>query len=78
MDVHADLSLHWAHMSEGTFSHVGAHILKRVLTLTVLWANSADNKLTLFFLFCLGYRILHFTQIVSSGDNLHELSDHIF
>ena len=26
MDVHADLSLYWVHMSEGTFSHVVAYI----------------------------------------------------
>ena len=24
-DAQADLSLHWAHLSEGTFSHVVAH-----------------------------------------------------
>ena len=27
-DVQADLSLHWAHMSEATYSHVAAQILK--------------------------------------------------
>ena len=25
MGAQADLSLHWAHMSEGTYSHVAAH-----------------------------------------------------
>ena len=30
-----------------------------------------------FFLFCQENRILHFMQIVSSGDNLHEMSNHV-
>ena len=38
------------------------------LTFTMLWVNSADNKLTIFFfLFFLVKRILHFMQIVSLG-----------
>ena len=29
MDAQTDLSLHWAHMSKGTFSHVRAQISSR-------------------------------------------------
>ena len=47
------------------------------LTITVLWGNSADNRL-IFFLFFLENKIWHFMQIVSLGDNLHEVSDLIF
>ena len=45
---------------------------------TTLWANSADDKLMIFFLFFSENRIWHFTQIVSSGDNLHEMSKPVF
>ena len=45
------------------------------LKLTMPWANSADNKLMIFFL---KNRIWHFMQVVSKGDNLHELSNPIF
>ena len=38
-------------------------------------ANSADDKLMAFFLFFLESRIWHFMQIVSLGDNLHEVSN---
>ena len=44
------------------------------LTFTTLWANLADNKLVIFFLFFPENRIWHFMQIVSIGDNLHEMS----
>ena len=44
----------------------------------MLWANSADDKLMKFFLFFLENRIWHFVQIVSLGDNLHEVSDPVF
>ena len=47
-------------------------------TLTMLWANSADAKLMVFFLFFLENRIWHFMQIVSWGDNLHEASNSVF
>ena len=47
------------------------------LTLTVLWAYSADDKL-IFFLFFPENRICYFIQIVSTGDNLHEMSNFIF
>ena len=43
------------------------------LTVTNLWANSADNKLVVFFLFSSETRILRFMQIVTIGDNLHEM-----
>ena len=48
------------------------------LHLTTLWADSADDKLMIIFLFFLENRIWHFMQIVSLGDNLHEVSDPIF
>ena len=43
-----------------------------------LWANLADDKLVIFFLFSPENRIWHFMQIVSIGDNLHELSNPVF
>ena len=47
------------------------------LTLTTLWANSADDKLMIFFLFPqkTGFDI---SQIVSIGDNLYEMSKPVF
>ena len=47
------------------------------LTVTTLKANSADNKLT-FFLFFPENKLWHFMQIVSWGDNLHEMSKAYF
>ena len=44
------------------------------LTFTTLWANSANDKLTIFFLPFPEKKICHFMQIVSIGDNLHEMS----
>ena len=48
------------------------------LTFTTLWALSADDKLMIFFLFFPVNRIWHFMQIVSWGDNLHEMSNPVF
>ena len=48
------------------------------LTFTFLWANSADDKLVVFFLFFPENRILHFMQIVSIGVDLHEMSSPVF
>ena len=45
------------------------------LTFTTLWDNSTDNTLRIVFLFFLENRIWHFMQIVSTGDNLHEMSN---
>ena len=45
---------------------------------TTLWAYSADNKLVIFFLFFPENRIWHFMQIVSTEDNLHEMSYPVF
>ena len=39
---------------------------------------TADDIMKYFFLFFLENRIRHFMQIVSIGDNLHEVSDPIF
>ena len=52
--------------------------LCRILTFTTLWAFSADDKMMLFFLFFPENRIWHFMQIVSLGDNLHEMSNPVF
>ena len=43
----------------------------------MLWANSADDKLMTFFLFFQENKIWHFMQIVSLGENLHEVSNPI-
>ena len=44
------------------------------LTFTTLWANSADAKLKVCFVSIIQkHRIWHFMQIVSTGDNLHEM-----
>ena len=48
------------------------------LTFTTLWAFSADDKLMIFFLFFPENWIWHFMQIVSFGDNLHEMSNPVF
>ena len=44
------------------------------LTFITLWANSADDKLMVFFLF---YQKIGF-DISCKGDNLHEMSNPIF
>ena len=49
-----------------------------LLTVTTLWANSVDAKVMIFFLFFPENRIRHFMQIVSTGDNLHEMSKPVF
>ena len=43
-----------------------------------IWTNSADDKLMIIFLFFPENRIWHFMQIVSIGDNLHEMSKPVF
>ena len=43
------------------------------LTFSILWANSAGDKLGKFFIFFPKHRIWHYMQIVSNGDNLHEM-----
>ena len=48
------------------------------LTFTTFLANSADDKLIFFFLFFPENRIWHFVQIVSTGNNLHEMSKPVF
>ena len=48
------------------------------LTITTLWANSADDKLMIFFLFFPENRLWHFMQIISIGDCLHEMSKLVF
>ena len=48
------------------------------LAFTTLWAFSADGQLMIFFLFFPENRIWHFMQIVSWGDNLHEMSNPVF
>ena len=61
---------------------------KQYLTFTTLWANSADDKLIIILLFPppppphththTQNRLWHFMQIISLGDNLHEMSKSIF
>ena len=46
---------------------------------TACWVKiSADDKVLIFILLFLENRIRHFMQIVSLGDNLHEVSKPIF
>ena len=70
--------LYYASLASGWFFTYSIYIVNffqaRPLTFTSLCANSADNKLTTFFLIFLENRMLHFMQIVSTGDNLHEMS----
>ena len=47
-------------------------------TLSTLWANSADDKLVILVLYFPENRIWYFMQIVSSADNLHEMSNPVF
>ena len=47
------------------------------LTISTLLINSANGKLIVF-LFFLDNRIWDFMQIVSIGDNLHEMSNPVF
>ena len=49
------------------------HQLEQYIFVT-LYTNSADDKLMIFFLFYPENRLSHFIQIVSLGDNLHEMS----
>ena len=46
-------------------------------TFTALWTNTTDDTL-IFFLFFSENSILQIMQIVSTGDNLHDLSNYIF
>ena len=48
------------------------------LILCMLDKNFSRKHFEIFFLFFLENRIWHFMQIVSNGDNLHEVSDPIF
>ena len=48
------------------------------LTFTNLWANLADNKMVIFFLFFPENRIWQFMQIVYNWDTLHEMSNPVF
>ena len=49
--------------------------LHGAFTFSTLWANSADDKLIIFFSFFLENRFRHLMQIVSIEDNLHEMSN---
>ena len=53
-------------------------VVQRVLpalTFTTPWANLADDKAAVCFLFFPENRKWHFMQIVSKGDNFHEMSN---
>ena len=48
------------------------------LTFTTLRANSADDKFTTVLLLFLKIRLWNFMQIVSIGDDLHDMSNPVF
>ena len=48
------------------------------IIITILCADSADDKMVIFFLFFQENRFWHFMQIVSIGDNLHGMSKPVF
>ena len=52
--------------------------MAKYIMFTTLWAFSVDDKLMIFFLYFHENRIRHFMLIVSSGDNLHEMSYPVF
>ena len=45
---------------------------------TSLWANSADDKLIIFFLVSPENNFFHSMQIASFGDNLHGMPESVF
>ena len=45
------------------------------LIFTTLWEYLADDKLMIFFLIFPEIWIWHFMQIISTGDNLHKISN---
>ena len=47
------------------------------ITVTMLWTESADNKLMRVFRFFPENRISHIKQIVSTGENYHDMSNPI-
>ena len=49
-----------------------------ILTLRMLGKVFSRQHIEIFFLFFLENKIWHFMQIVSNGDNLHEISNPIF
>ena len=48
------------------------------LIFTTLWAYSTDDRLMTFFILFSGNRFWHFMQILSIGDNVHEMSNPVF
>ena len=56
------------------FQNIVGSVVIGNLTFTTFWANSADDRLMIFFLFSSENRVWHFMQIVSIGDYLHEMS----
>ena len=56
------------------FQNIVCSVVIGNLTITTFWANSADDRLMIFFLFSSENRVWHFMQIVSIGDYLHEMS----
>ena len=57
---------------------MSAVVVTSALTFAIVLANSADNKLIIFFLIFPENRIRHFMQIVSIGDNVYEISKPVF
>ena len=61
----------WSYKNEGTMCHV----MCSVSTLGKIFSRQHTEIFSLFFP---ENRIWHFMQIVSIGDNLHEMSDAVF
>ena len=69
---------HHYNQANGSSLRLDSTKIRRMsLTLNILGKFSADDIL-IFFLFFLENRILYFMQIVSRGDNLHEMSNPVF
>ena len=68
--------------SDGSFSlyHTKSGKCQKavVLTFITLWANLANDKELIVFLFFPENKVGHFMHIVSLGDNLHEILKLIF
>ena len=70
--MRSDLSLRWAHLSDDTFS---LWLKYGCFTLSTLGKIFSRRHMEIVFLFFPENRIWHFMQIVSLGDNLHEISN---
>ena len=78
VNAQADLNRRRTYMSEGTFSDVTAHINGILSTLSPLGKIFSKRHFEIVFLFFTENRVWHFMQIVSTGDNLHEMPNSVF